>query len=159
MKQLDLNTNILIYDIEECYNEIKILIKKAQSATQNAYAPYSKFKVGAAVLLSNGQIISGSNQENVAYPSGTCAERTTLFYANSQFPDIPVSAIAIAAYNNGDFTDDICTPCGACRQVILEAEIRYGEPIKVIMCGKNKVYIVDSIKALLPLCFGKDMLS
>jgi cytidine deaminase len=125
----------------------------AKKAVNRAYAPYSHFQVGAAVLLANGEIVVGSNQENVAYPSGLCAERTALFYANSQFPDTPVEAIAVAAYTNGDYTDDPVPPCGSCRQVILETQNRYAHPVKILLCGKNEIYCVPSIAELLPLSF------
>ncbi|MFV0467845.1 MAG: cytidine deaminase family protein, partial [Dysgonomonas sp.] len=112
--------------------------------------------VGAAVLLKNGIIVSGSNQENAAYPSGLCAERTALFYANAQYPDIPVQMVAIAAFNKGSFTTDICSPCGSCRQVFVEIENRYDTPITILMCSKDKVYEVATIRDLLPLCFTKE---
>jgi len=159
MKNLDLVTKILVYDYDEASESIKKLIDGAKSATQRAYAPYSGFNVGAAALLANGEIISGNNQENAAYPSGLCAERVTLFAANSRYPDTAVEAIAIAAFHDGEFTDTPCCPCGGCRQVIVEVENRYDKPIKVIMYGKSKVYEVESIKALLPLSFGKESLS
>ncbi|MBB4037806.1 cytidine deaminase [Dysgonomonas hofstadii] len=159
MEKFDLTTKILVYNIEECTGDIKKLIEKAKSATQNAYAPYSGFNVGAAALLSNGEIITGNNQENAAYPSGLCAERVTLFAANSQYPDVPVGAIAIAAFHDGEYTDTPCCPCGGCRQVIVEVENRYEKPIKVIMYGKSKIYEVDTVKALLPLSFGKESLT
>ncbi|WP_418410713.1 cytidine deaminase family protein, partial [Barnesiella intestinihominis] len=96
-----------------------------------------------------------SNQENAAYPSGICARRTTLFYANSQYPDLPVEALAIAAQTSGDFIDHPTAPCGACRQVILETEERYNQPMRIYLYGKKEIYIVESIRSLLPLCFGK----
>ncbi len=133
----------------------KTLFEKARNVRAQAYAPYSNFWVGCAVLLENGEIITGSNQENAAYPSGICAERTTLFYANSQYPDLPVEALAIAAQTSGDFIDHPTAPCGACRQVILETEERYNQPMRIYLYGKKEIYIVESIRSLLPLCFGK----
>ncbi len=159
MQNINLTTKILVYTYEEGTESIKKLIDKAKSATQNAYAPYSGFHVGAAALLANGEIATGNNQENAAYPSGLCAERVTLFAANSQHPDVAVEAIAIAAFHDGDFTDTPCCPCGGCRQVIVEVENRFDRPIKVIMYGKSKIYEVESIKDLLPLSFGKESLS
>lgn len=156
MNSLILTTKIQVCSIEECSENIKKLIENAKIASENAYAPYSKFHVGAAVLLANGEIINGNNQENAAYPSGLCAERTALFYANAQYPNIAVEAIAIVASNNGDFTDNPCTPCGSCRQVLLEVENRFEHPVKIIMYGKSKIYEAASIKDLLPLSFGKD---
>jgi cytidine deaminase len=129
------------------------LLREAIEATKNAYAPYSKFNVGAAVLLDNGEIIHGSNQENAAYPSGLCAERVALFYANSRYPNVAIKAIAINSTVNGKENNDPVYPCGDCRQVLLECENRFGKPIKVIMGSASKIQVVHSIKDLLPLCF------
>ena len=126
--------------------------------TQHSYAPYSKFKVGAAALLANGAIVTGSNQENAAYPSGLCAERTTLFYANSQYPDQAVLTLAIAARTEQDFIDNPIPPCGACRQVILETETRYKHPVRILLYGKKEIYLIKGIRDLLPLSFdGSEM--
>ena len=120
-------------------------------------SPYSKFHVGAAALLEDGTIVTGSNQENAAYPSGLCAERVALFHAGHQYPDMPVVALAIAAATNGRQVESI-SPCGACRQVLLEAEQRYGKPMKVLLCGTKEVVVAESAELLLPLCFGaKDL--
>ncbi len=154
MEKIRLNIDIHSYkNIEELPEAEKKLVQKAKEAVKAAYAPYSKFNVGAAVLLEDGKIITGTNQENAAYPSGLCAERVALFYANSQYPDIPVKAIAICAFHNGDYTEKITPPCGSCRQVMLETEIRFNSPIKVIMYGKNEIITVNNIKSLLPLAF------
>jgi cytidine deaminase len=126
----------------------------ALNAAGRAYAPYSGFQVGAAVLLENGRIFDGNNQENVAYPAGICAERVALFAANATCPDIAVEAVAIAAIKNGKMQESV-SPCGICRQVLLEAENRYGKPIKMLLCGKQETVIVLSVKDLLPLEFGK----
>lgn len=155
MESLEIITKIRIYSILEYSEQKKILIEEAKKAAFSAYAPYSNYQVGAAILLNNDTIITGNNQENAAYPSGLCAERTALFYANSRYPDIAVKAIAIAAYNKGSFTKDVCTPCGSCRQVLVEAENRYEQPIEIIMYGNDYIYEVDSIRDLLPLSFGK----
>ena len=120
MKELKIEIHIRSYAYEELSEEERRLVDAAKEATARSYAPYSRFHVGAAALLANGIIVSGSNQENAAYPSGTCAERTTLFYANSQYPDQPVKALAIAARNASGFLDSPIPPCGACRQVLLE---------------------------------------
>ncbi|MDR0825038.1 MAG: cytidine deaminase [Prevotella sp.] len=159
MKSLNLNTKILVYNDVEASESIKKLIKFAKNATKNAYAPYSHFQVGAAVMLTNGEIMTGSNQENAAYPSGLCAERVALFNANAQYPNTAVEVIAIAAFHDGEFTDVPCCPCGGCRQVIVEAENRFDKAIKMIMYGKSKIYEVESVKVLLPLSFGKESLS
>jgi len=158
MESFDIITKIRIYNLSEYSEHEKLLIEEAKKASINAYAQYSGFHVGAAVLLEDGTIVSGNNQENAAYPSGLCAERTAIFYANAQYPNIPVKAIAIAAYNKGRFTDDVCTPCGSCRQVLVEVENRFEKPVKIIMYGEKHIYEVDSIRDLLPLSFGKESL-
>lgn len=158
MKSFDIVTKIRIYSISECSDQKKLLIEEAKKATLTAYAPYSNFHVGAAVLLEDGTIVTGSNQENAAYPSGLCAERTAIFYANAHYPTLAVKAIAIAAYNKGEFTKDICSPCGSCRQVLVEVENRYNSPIEIIMYGEDHIYEVSSIRDLLPLSFGKESL-
>ena len=154
MREINLSTKITVYPLEECSEIEKKLISAAKHATEKSYAPYSNFKVGAALLLENGEIISGNNQENAAYPSGLCAERVATFYANSVYPNDKVVAIAIAAWSNGKFTDDVITPCGGCRQVLLETENRFNSPMRVLMYGGESVYAVNSIKDLLPLHFG-----
>lgn len=153
MKVLKEQIIISVYSKEELTEEYKQLCDKALLAAKNAYAPYSHFKVGAAVLLENGEIISGNNQENAAYPSGLCAERVALFYAGAQYPDIPVLVIAISAVHGGEQVGHI-TPCGACRQVLLETEQRYNKPVKIVLSGKDEVYIIENASSLLPLCFG-----
>jgi cytidine deaminase len=159
MEYLNLTTKILVYTFEEAAESIKKLITEAKSAAKNAYAPYSNFHAGAAILLSNGMIITGNNQENAAYPSGLCAERVTVFHANARYPDASVEAIAIAACRgNGEFTENPCSPCGGCRQVLLETENRFDHPMKVILYGESKIYELESAKALLPVGFGKDSL-
>lgn len=155
MENKNITTKIIVCSYEELNDEEKKLVDAAKEATNRSYAPYSRFQVGAAVRLAGGLLVSGSNQENAAYPSGICAERTTLFYANSQYPDRAVEALAIAAQTGGKFIEHPTAPCGACRQVILETEERYRHPIRIYLYGTNEVYIVDSIVGLLPLCFGK----
>lgn len=158
MKEINLTTKIAVYLIDECSDVEKKLINSAKSATENSYVPYSNFRVGAAVLLENGEIITGNNQENAAYPSGLCAERTATFYANATFPDQKIIAIAVAAWNNGKFTSEPITPCGGCRQVLLETENRFKSPMKILMFSENYVYVMDSIRDLLPLSFGDESL-
>lgn len=136
----------------------KQLIHKAKEATQNAYAAYSHFRVGAALLLDNQEIIIGNNQENAAYPSGLCAERVAVFYANAKYPKNAVSAIAIAARNEEGFLAYPITPCGACRQVLLEAEERYEKPITVILYGTQSIKVIANAKSLLPFFFDKHSL-
>lgn len=156
MKKADIVTNILVCTYNELTEEQKKLIDSAKDACTRAYAPYSKFNVGAAVLLGNGMTVCGNNQENAAYPSGICAERTTLFYAGAQYPEQPVVKLAIAAQKDGAYTAQPTAPCGACRQVILETENRYNVPIEILLYGEDEIYILPTIKSLLPLSFGKD---
>jgi cytidine deaminase len=129
------------------------LIEHAKEATRNAWAPYSKFSVGAALELENGEIISGSNQENIAFPSGLCAERVALFYAGSQFPGVAIKKIAIAAFSGDRFVEQPVYPCGDCRQVLLEHENRVKKHVEVIMYGTQQIKVVKSISDLLPLPF------
>ena len=143
-----------LISVNECSSQIQKLFEEANQAKSNAYAPYSNFQVGAALMLENGEIITGNNQENAAYPSGLCAERVATFYANSVYPNEKVVAIAIAAWSNGKFTDDVITPCGGCRQVLLETENRFNSTMRLLMYGGDAVYVVNSIKDLLPLHFG-----
>ena len=153
MKEIKLEINIEARNYDELTEEDRKLVDAACEATQRSYAPYSHFSVGAAALLENGVVVTGTNQENAAYPSGLCAERTTLFYANSQYPDQPVVTLAIAARTEKDFIDHPIPPCGACRQVILETEKRYKQPIRILLYGKECIYEVKSIGDLLPLSF------
>lgn len=159
MKQLDIHTTIKIYSPDELSAEEQQLVEAAKKATTRSYAPYSHFHVGAAALLANGEIISGTNQENAAYPSGICAERTTLFYANSQHPQQAVKALAIAARTSeGHWTETPISPCGACRQVMTETENRFGKPMKVLLCSAQEVFVIESAKDLLPVSFGSEEL-
>ena len=158
MQKKIIETKVSIYTFDELSEEHKALVNKAKEQVLNAYAPYSGFHVGAAVLLENGETVAGSNQENSAYPSGLCAERVTMFYANAQYPNVPAKAIAIAAYTNGNFVDEPITPCGACRQSLLETEFRFEKDIIILLYGKNNIYAIDSVKQLLPLCFEKSSL-
>ena len=153
MKDLTITSIIKVYTFDELNKTEQDLMTSAMDATTRSYAPYSKFSVGAAALLANGIVVTGTNQENAAYPSGLCAERTTLFYANSQYPDQPVLTLAIAARTEKDFIDLPIPPCGACRQVILETEKRYKQPIRILLYGKKEIYEVKSIGDLLPLSF------
>ena len=151
-------TSVLVYSYDELPEIYKELVDEAKRVTKDAYAPYSKFHVGAAVLLENGEIVSGTNQENAAYPSGLCAERVTMFYANSRYPNVAPKALAIATFADGDFLEEPITPCGACRQVLLETEVRYGRDIAVLLYGKSGIYMILGVKALLPLSFDKSVL-
>lgn len=137
----------------ELTKEEQSLAEQAKEATLGSYSPYSKFAVGAALLLANGMVVKGSNQENVSYPCGLCAERTALFYANATYPDQPVVMLAIAAQNSEGFLSSPITPCGACRQALLETENRFGVKMRVILYGTERIYRVESIASLLPLQF------
>ena len=134
-------------------------MESATKAIENAYAPYSAFKVGAAVLLENDEIITGNNQENVAYPSGLCAERVALFYAASIYPEVTVKTIAVTASAVHFDLSEPVTPCGSCRQVMSETENRFESPIRIIMRGESgKIYITKGINNLLPLMFHAEEL-
>jgi len=154
MKKVIIETKFSEYEnINELDNDLKLLSEKSIEVLNNAYAPYSEFNVGAAVLLENGEIITGTNQENAAYPSGLCAERVAIFYANSKYPNVAVKALAVAAKKDGELIANAVPPCGACRQVMLETENRFNTDMKVIMISKNSVLTVDNAKSLLPLSF------
>ncbi len=142
-------------ELEKIYEE---LINNAKKAAESAYAPYSKFKVGAAVLLGNGQIVRGNNQENAAYPSGLCAERVAIFYANAQYPEQPIKAIAVAALTADGYTKEPIPPCGSCLQVMLETENKSKGSVKVFLYGENKITSAESIKQFLPVNFNSEML-
>ncbi len=152
----------LCYQIHEGFElfsaEELALFEAAREATRQSYAPYSKFNVGAALLLSDGSILKGSNQENAAYPSGLCAERVAMFYANSNFPNLAVRALAVTASKLGEFSLKPVPPCGSCRQVLLESESRFQTPIKIYLVGRDKVVVADSAKDLLPLNFDSQYL-
>lgn len=154
MKDLTITAIIKVYQYDELNEADQSLMKTAMEATARSYAPYSHFSVGAAALLNDGTIVTGTNQENAAYPSGLCAERTTLFYANSQYPDQAVETLAIAARNErGEFLEEPIPPCGACRQVMLETEKRFKRPMRILLSGEKGIYELRSVGALLPLSF------
>ncbi len=134
------------------------LILAARESAEKAYAPYSKFRVGAAVRLKSGLIIRGANVENAAFPSGICAERSALSNSISNYPDDKPVALAIAALTDAGITPDSPSPCGSCRQVIAEEESRIGDKIRIILSGKNKTRIIESVSDLLPLQFNKENL-
>jgi len=155
MQKKTVEFEFTIYEFNELETSYQALINKAKEQVNKAYAPYSKFHVGAAVELENGEIFGGSNQEN---PSGLCAERVAMFYANAQFPDVPVKTLAIAAFTNNKFLETPITPCGSCRQVLLETEMRYEKDITILLYGTEKVYLIKNTRQLLPLCFEKSSL-
>lgn len=153
MKQMKIEINYDFVSESELSKEDLELVNRAKEATKNSYANYSHFNVGAALRLENGDIIIGANQENAAFPSGLCAERTAVFAAQAQHPDQPIEALAIAAKNVNGFIKEPISPCGPCRQVILEVEDRYKKPVRIILYGTDGIYIVKSVKDLLPFSF------
>ncbi|MCH5229343.1 MAG: cytidine deaminase [Muribaculaceae bacterium] len=160
MKQIEIKTLVKECKYDELSETDRRLVDAAKDATVRAYAPYSKYQVGAAILLDNGKIVEGSNQENAAYPSGTCAERTAAFFAASSNPGMAFKKIAVAAWMDPGkdknpeegFQDNPASPCGGCRQALMEYENLYGD-IEVILYGKDKIFVLPSVKALLPLAF------
>lgn len=156
MKQANITVPILSAQYSELTPAQQHLVDLARSATNRSYAPYSNFRVGAAIELSNGEIVTGSNQENAAFPSGTCAERTACFYAHATFPDAKFRTIAIAARGtDGNEIPSPIAPCGACRQALLEYEKLAGENVTVILCGAKEIYILPSVASLLPVSFSE----
>jgi len=160
MNKVEIITTTYEYNsIQELNEDEQVLINKSKEAVKNAYAPYSKFNVGAAVLLENGIIITGTNQENAAYPSGLCAERVAIFYANSQYPNVAIKSIAVTAFANNKFIETPLPPCGSCRQVIVESETRFNKPIKIYLVSQTKITVIEDAKALLPLNFDEHFLT
>lgn len=156
MKELELKSVIQACQMDELSTEEQHLVNLAIEATHRSYAPYSHFHVGAAVRLENGEEIIGCNQENAAYPSGLCAERTALFSAGAQYPDVPVEMLAIAARGtDGELLSEPVSPCGSCRQVIIESETRAGHPIRILLYGRKYIYVIDGIGKLMPLLFSE----
>ncbi len=159
MKTLTHTCHYLVCTYDELSELDRQLIEAAKEATRRSYAPYSRFHVGAALRLDDGSLVTGTNQENAAYPSGLCAERTALYYAGSAHPDKAVTAMAIAAQSSEGFTPAPIAPCGACRQVMLESEQRGGRPIRIVLYGTRQVCIVEGgVRELLPLTFDASML-
>lgn len=160
MKKVILETNLEVYDsIDELPEGIQELMNKAHEARNKAYAPYSRFKVGASVLLDEGLIVSGNNQENAAFPSGLCAERVAVFSAGAQYPNSTIVAMALVAGSTEHDNSDPIPPCGACRQALVEYEVKQERPISLYFMGKTgKVVKSDSIKNLLPLIFDSSYL-
>lgn len=155
-------SEIVIPIVEKAFAELSEqemeLVTAAREIARDAYAPYSQFRVGAAVRLASGRIVTGSNQENAAYPSGLCAERTTLFYAGAQYPNDPVVALVVTAMKSDNQYVALAAPCGGCRQVILETADRYKRPFPVYLAGHSSVKIVDDCRLLLPINFDASSL-
>ena len=153
MKEIGLHIKIHFYEMEELPKEERELVESAIAATDHAYAKYSTFRVGAAIRLSDGSVMIGANQENAAFPSGLCAERTAIFAAQAQYPEKAITMLAVAARNENGLLKEPVTPCGSCRQVMLEVEDRYQQPMKVLLYGTDGVYVIDSAKDMVPLSF------
>ena len=160
MKNITITTEFAVFNsTNELPLDTQELMKNAVESRKKAYAPYSKFKVGVAILLDNGQIVLGSNQENAAYPSGLCAERVAIFYAGSMYPDAKIVQMAITAASDTNKTALPIPPCGACRQSIAEYEIKQDSPIEIYFMGESgDIYKSSSLKNLLPLMFDKNFL-
>ncbi|WP_431243942.1 cytidine deaminase [Flavobacterium sp. P21] len=160
MKEISITSSFTIFEnINEVPEDVQHLMQQAVEIRKKAYAPYSKFRVGAALLLDNGEVILGSNQENVAYPSGLCAERTAIFYAGSTYPEAKILKIAISATSDTNQTTAPIPPCGSCRQSIAEYEIKQDTPIEIYFMGEiGEVYQSASLKNLLPFMFDKKFL-
>ena len=153
MKKINLNIVMDFVQPNELTPADRALVEKAIEATNNSYAKYSHFYVGAALRLEDGQIVIGANQENAAFPSGLCAERTAIFAAQAQHPQLATTTLAIAARNDNGLMAKPVSPCGACRQVMLEMEDRYQRPLRVLLYGTAGIYVIRSVKDLLPLTF------
>ena len=153
MKNIKMEINMQFCQMDELATEDQELIKAAIGATANSYARYSNFNVGAALRLADGSIVIGANQENAAFPSGLCAERSAIFAAQSQHPEHAITTLAIAAKNAKGLMEDPISPCGACRQVILEMEDRYKRPVRILLYGTRGILCIASIKDLMPLSF------
>ena len=156
-KQLTINYSM--YELSELTPEDRELVERAMQMTEVSYAPYSNFHVGAALRLENGVIVGGCNQENAVYPAGLCAERVAVFSSQAQYPYTKILSLAISARNTeGEFVTTPVSPCGSCRQVILEQEMRYNQPIRILLVGQNGIFIFNSIKDLLPFAFSEESL-
>lgn len=160
MKEVKIESHLTVYnDIGELPEQVASLMESAKEARLKAYAPYSKFLVGAALLLDSGDVITGNNQENASYPSGLCAERTAIYYAGSEYPDAKILMMALTAGPEQQTTTTPIPPCGACRQSIAEYEVKQEQPIEIYFMGTSgKVVKSDSLANLLPLGFDRSFL-
>lgn len=153
-KLIEIKLKVARYDeLSECDRH---LVDDARNATAGSYSPYSRFRVGAAILLENGVTVTGANQENAAFPSGICAERSACYYAGAAYPGVPFRKIAIAARGtDGEEVADPISPCGACRQALLEYEKLAGSDVEVLLAGRSDIYIIPSVRSLMPLSFSE----
>lgn len=160
MKEIKIETNLQVFDsLQELPENVQQLMHIAVDTREKAYAPYSNFKVGAAILLDNEEIVSGSNQENASYPSGLCAERTALYYAGAKYPDAKMVIMALTASSKNQITDKPIPPCGACRQAIAEYENKQELPIEIYFMGaEGKIIKSNSLANLLPFGFESSVL-
>jgi len=159
MQEKKIELSFTLAHLSELSAEEQQLVSNAKSAFKTAYAPYSGFLVGASVLLENGEVINGSNQENVAYPSGLCAERVALFYAGAKYPNIKINTIAVSVLSKNFEVTDVISPCGACRQVMAEYEDKQEQAIKVILHSPtDEVLIANTVEDLLPFMFKSPLL-
>ena len=160
MKSIKITSELQVYDsLGELPREVSVLMQQAFEARDNAYAPYSRFKVGAAILLENNEVVIGSNQENASYPSGLCAERTAIFYSGAKYPGVKMKTIAISAKSLKHEVTAPVSPCGACRQVMAEYEMNQSDNIELYFMGETgKVLKAKSVKDLLPLIFDGSIL-
>ena len=160
MKEIKITTSFTSYDhLEELPDEVQSLMNQAVISREKAYAPYSEFKVGAAILMENQEMVVGNNQENASYPSGLCAERVAVYHAGAVYPDIKIKTIAITVASNKYKVEEPAPPCGACRQALAEYEIKQKAPITVFFMGEQgKILSSDSVKNLLPFLFDSSFL-
>lgn len=160
MKEIKINTSVKLYqDVSELPDLIQTLFERAEKARDKAYAPYSEYQVGAALQLESGKIVTGSNQENASYPSGLCAERTAIYYAGSQYPEERITALVITVKSLKKEVDSPAAPCGACRQSILEYEVKQEKGIPIYFRGETgSIAKVDSVSDILPLAFSNKSL-
>ena len=159
MKEYTLKTKMRSYQWDELTEEQRELESIAKEQIKRSYCPYSHFHVGAAAKLANGVVIRGCNQENAAYPSGLCAERSALFAAGAQNPEETVVKLAIACFTGGHFTKEPDSPCGGCRLVMLETEHRYGGKMEVLLYGEDEIFVFESAADFLPLTFVSENLN
>lgn len=154
MKEINITVEVTELTYDELSESERTLVDAARAATERSYAPYSHFHVGAAILLSNGEVITGANQENVAYPSGTCAERSACYYAGATYPDSRFVEMAVAARGtDGVEVAEPVAPCGACRQALLEYEMLAGHNVPLLLVGRDRIFRLPSIRSSLPLAF------
>ncbi|MGB7842665.1 MAG: cytidine deaminase [Salinimicrobium sp.] len=160
MKKITISANLDVFDnLEELSPGVQDLMKEAIAAREKSYSPYSQFRVGAALLLENGEVVTGSNQENASYPAGLCAERTAIFYAGAKYPEVRILKMALSARSENHEVEVPTPPCGSCRQAIAEYEVKQKQPIEIFFMGeKGKVVKANSVSDLLPLIFDSSYL-